>query len=166
MPIPTWSPGQVLVASDVNSWFVPLAVVKGGDQSVTSSTVVVNDTALVVAVASSATYQFSCFISYEGGTQGSSDLKWTWTTPAGTAMIYSATYLSNGGTAQVGDQKAGSDVLAAGTSGATSRTIIMWGTVAVAGTAGNVQLQWAQNASSGTATKVHANSWISLWRFA
>ena len=85
MPIPTWSPGQVLVASDVNSWFVPLAVVKGGDQSVTSSTVVVNDTALVVAVASSATYQFSCFISYEGGTQGSSDLKWTWTTPAGTA---------------------------------------------------------------------------------
>ncbi len=52
------------------------------------------------------------------------------------------------------------------TNGATSRNAMFWGTVVSSSTTGNLQLQWAQNTSSGTATKVHAKSWLILDRIA
>lgn len=167
MGIPTWAAGQVLTASDVNSWFVPLAVYKSADESVTSSTVLQNDDVLLVSVAASASYRFECFINYEGGTQGSSDIKWGWTFPSGLTMRYGADYLSTGGTVQVGAIKIQTDTPTAGSTGAGNlRYIRMHGSVLVSSTAGTLQFQWSQSTSSGTATIVHASSYLMLDRLA
>src|SRR5215472_8894872 len=65
-----------------------VGVVKPTDQSVTSSTVLVNDNALVIPVVANANYKFDLYLDFEGGTSGSSDIKFTWTVPASTTMRY------------------------------------------------------------------------------
>lgn len=164
MAPPTWITGQVLTASDVNSWFVPLAAVKTADQSVTSSTTLVNDTQLLVAVAASATYRLDALIYYTGGTTGSSDLKLGWTVPAGTTITGGADSVANPlAVAQVFMTQ--SSVLFSATNGAGNPfPISLWGTVVTSGTAGNLQLQWAQNTSSATSTIVKTASLLTLLR--
>jgi len=167
MGIPTWSSGQVLTASDVNTWFVPLAVVKSADESVTSSTTVQNDDELVLSVAASCTYAFDLFIIYEGGTQGSSDLKMQYTLPAGATGHLDVVYLdSSGGQHSAGDNTA-SSTWTAGTAGAGNNKLFFGrGIVVISSTAGSLQIQWAQGTSSGTATKVKTNSYMMLRRLA
>ena len=144
----------------------PLAAYKAGDQSVSSSTTLVNDAYLFVSVLANAVYYFSCFLDYQGGTQGSSDIKWAWSVPSGTTMRYTDTHVSTGGSSTVGALSTESTVPTAGTNGSTLRGITMTGTVATSSTAGTLQLQWAQNTSSGTATTVHAQSSLALWQIA
>ncbi len=166
MPIPTWVSGQVLTASDVNAWFVPLFAYKGSDQSKTSNTTMGNDTALVLAAAINTSWKFECFIDYDGGTQGSSDIKWQFTVPAGATMRYYYAGLGTAGGTLAAWSNAG-NVQTAGTNGlGTHRVIYMNGTYVMSGTAGNLQLQWAQNTSSGTATTVYTQSYLQLWRVA
>ena len=165
MPIPVWIPGQVLTASDINNWLVPNAVYKPSDQSVTSSTTLVNDTALILPLLASATYFFQVYLNYEGGTQGSSDIKWGWTVPAGTTMRYTAMYLSTAGAVTIAGTRIETDVVAAGSNGAaTLRGLQMVGQVTVSTTAGNLQMQWAQNTISATSTIVHTGSTLSMQR--
>ena len=58
----------------------------------------------------------------------------------------------------------GTSVVVGSTNGAgTLRAQVMKGSVFVGSTAGTLQLQWAQNTSSGTATIVHAQSYIAMW---
>lgn len=157
--------GQKITAAQLNAFCVPLAVIKPGDQSLASSTTLQNDSALFVPVVASATYLFDCYLDYEGGTLGSSDLKWTWAVPAGAALRYCADWLSTGSTVQVGITHKDTDVLAAGTGGAASLfSVRMTGSLVMGVTAGNLQLQWAQNTSNATATIVHAQSRLALWR--
>jgi len=144
----------------VNSWFVPLVAYKGSDQSVTSSTTPVNDSALFVPLVANATYWFAAFIDYEGGTGGSSDLKWNYTVPAGANMRATASYRNTSGTAVTWNLMNASQSIA-GTNGAGNVLgASVFGTIAMSSTAGNVQMQWAQNTSSGTATIVHTGSVI------
>src|SRR5258708_21076330 len=65
MVAPTWVTGQVLAAADVNSWFVPLVAYKNADQSVTSSTTLVNDSALHLTISAGANYLMHCYLDYE-----------------------------------------------------------------------------------------------------
>jgi hypothetical protein len=151
-------PGQVLFASDVNSWFVPLAAVKGSNQSVTNSTVLVNDSALVVSVAASATYWFQLFCEYEG--VNGADLKWQFTVPAG-ATVHGVTmyHQVSSGLGITWDQFAAATTKTAAGSGAgTAVCMTAFGTCATAGTAGSLQFQFAQNVANATATIVHAGS--------
>ena len=166
MPAPTWTAGQVLAAADVNSWFVGLYAVKTADQSITSSTTLTNDTALFLSVAASATYLLHGFLLYEGGTSGSSDIKWTFTMPAGAALRYS--YVATPPTittAAVVASTAASAATGASTGGpGVLESVMMLGTVVTGVTAGTLQLQWAQNTSSLTSTIMHAQSCLALWR--
>src|SRR5690348_15724965 len=75
----------------------PLAVIKGADESVTSSTTLQNDDALLVTLTANATYVFSLFLNYQGGTQGSSDIKVAWTFPTGTTMRYCRDFVTTAG---------------------------------------------------------------------
>lgn len=166
MAVPTWSVGQVLTASDVNTWFVPLAVIKPSLQSVTSSTALVNDTALLLAMAANASYQLNMFLSFDGGTTGSSDLKISFTLPSGATC---ALQINGYNTASV--DVAGSTVNAGftqalATNGANPRAASLFGTMNTSSTSGNLQLQWAQSTSSGTATRMFANSNIVMQRIA
>src|SRR5262245_15271614 len=80
MAAPTWVSGQVLTASDVNTWFVPIAAVKTANESVTSSTTLQNDDELFVSVAANSTYLVQCYIKCDGAATG--DIKLNWTAPA------------------------------------------------------------------------------------
>jgi hypothetical protein len=166
MPIPTWSVGQVLSASDVNAWFVPLAVIKPTGQPVTSSTALVNDNDLVLPVAASASYLFECVVSFTATSGG--DLKWTWAVPAGASLLYQSLHNEGGGTGLNNSAVSYSDantVPAAG-NGATVESVTMRGNLTLSSTAGNLQLRWAQNASNAGATTVRAQSHLSLQRVA
>lgn len=159
MAIPTWTVGEVLAAADVNSWFVPVAAYRTSTQSVTSSTTLVNDTQLSLAVAANAVYKVELELVYDGDTAG--DLKTGWTTPAG-ATIGDAIALGLSTTAA-----AATDDITSGSSAAPSFGALGAGVkcalkfdfiLTTAATAGTLQFQWAQNASSTTATIMHAGS--------
>jgi hypothetical protein len=167
MAVPVWVPGQVLVASDVNTWFIPLAVVKPGDESATSNTTLHNDAALVLPVAVSSAYEFSCYIFFQAFAGG--DIKWTWTGPAGITLVYDSLHNEGGGTllnASATTYGLASAGQAAGGGAGVNEAIVMRGTCVTGGTAGNLQLQWAQQTSSATATIVKANSHLVLRRIA
>jgi hypothetical protein len=165
MAIPIWTVGEVLASSDVNSWFVPVEAVRTSTQSVTSSTVLVNDTQLLVPVAANASYHFLTYLFYEGGTQGSSDIKVGYAVPAGTTMRYHRIYANTSGLAVNISTLTETDVQGAGTQGAgIACGLTHHGTIVTSATTGNVQLQWAQSTSSATATQVLAQSAILLTR--
>jgi hypothetical protein len=166
MPLPTWSAGQVLTASDVNNYFVPLPVIKTSDQSVTSSTTLINDNALVVTPAVSTSYLFICYLDYEGA-NAAGFLKWQWGVPTGANLRYHAIFVGTGGSPAVNLTYQASDVVAAYTLGAGQLCgATMIGTLVMGSTSGNLQLKWAQNASNGVATTVHAQSALYLQRIA
>lgn len=137
---------------------VPWTDVKPSDQSVTSSTTLVNDNDLRWAVSANTTWFWVCFISYEGGTQGSSDLKFQWSLPSGATLKGAALAASTAGTLTLGHMSGGSTRTAGSNGAGTNLPLVMCGTVTVSSTGGSVIFQWAQSTSSGTATKVHAGS--------
>jgi hypothetical protein len=142
----------------------PQCVIKGADQSVASSTTLQNDNALFLPLVANATYLFDVVLDYEGGTGGSSDLKWTWVLPTGATLRYVFTESSSAGVAAV-NMSAGSAVNTAGTNGAAFlKGVLMKGSVIVGSTAGTAQLQWAQGTANATPTIVHAQSYLALWR--
>ncbi len=142
----------------------PLAVIKGADQSVTSSTVMQNDTALVLPLPANTTWLFDAFLDYEGGTGGSSDMKWTFALPTGATHRYVFIESSAAGVAAV-NMSLGASINTASTNGAAFlKGVLMKGSVIVGSTGGSLQLQWAQNTSSVTPTIVHAQSYLSLQR--
>jgi hypothetical protein len=156
--------GGRILAADIRS-VAPLAVIKGADETVTSSTTLQNDDALVLPVVANGTYIFWCYLDYEGGTQGSSDIKWQWAVPASATLRYWAGYIGTTGTLHGSATITGGTSVSAGTGGTSVLMgAFMKGTLIVSSTAGNIQLEWAQNTSSGTGTIVHAQSELTLWR--
>src|SRR5438045_1226145 len=165
MAVPVVSVGDVLTASFVNTWLLPLAVTQPTSESLASSTALQNDDHLVLAVAASATYEFTCQVFFIAAASPG-DIKWTWSVPAGAAITYQNLHNEGGGTGVGNSALAYGDTdtpFAAG-GGSPTEAMRMTGTLTVAGTAGNVQLRWAQNTSSGTATQVRANSQLILRR--
>ena len=164
MSPPTWVVGQVLSASDVNNWLVPSVAVKTADQSVTSSTTLVNDNELFLPLAASVTYFVQFMIDYEGGTAAASDLKFQWTLPAGSFMRYCYVNRGTGLGASV-TMSTGTSTDISGTNGAGNlEGIAGFGTLVSGSTAGTLQFRWAQNTSSATSTIVHAQSCLMLQR--
>jgi hypothetical protein len=151
--------------------FRDLFVSKGADQTVNNSTVLVNDSALALSVVANAKYILEAYVKYDSGT--TPDIKFAWTGPAGATLdwipntppagatgVNSA--LSVGNTA-IGD---GAAVAAGGVGAGTAVVAHMTGTLTVAGTAGSLQLRWAQNTGDASDTKVLAGSWLRLTRVA
>lgn len=155
--------GRIL--ADTIAAIAPLCVIKPTDESVTSSIVLQDDNALVLPVVADGTYILVCFLDYEGGTGGSSDIKVQWSVPSGSAMRHQPVGAGTGGGAITGFAYAGSTVTSYGTQGAGNLCgLTMIGSVVVGSTAGNVQLLWAQNTSDSTPTIVHAQSFLAMWR--
>lgn len=155
--------GSRILAS-VMGQIAPQAVIKGADQSLASSTTMQNDNALFLPVIANATYLFVCYLDYEGGTRGSSDIKHAWSVPSGGTLRYVKLGNNTSGVAEI-VTLAGATIWPDATNGAGSlQGLLMLGSLIMGSTAGNLQLQWAQNTSSATATIVHAQSLLSLWR--
>ncbi|MEV6436327.1 hypothetical protein [Streptomyces anulatus] len=129
---------------------------KTADQSVTSSTTLVNDSHLVLPVVANATYTLFLMCVFSGGTTG--DIKFSWGVPSGTVLRWVDQTGTSGLAADL-------DVYSA-PGGTTQVGLQIWATVVTSGTAGNIQFRWAQNASDATATIVRANSQLCLDRVA
>lgn len=123
------------------------------------------DPDLSLSVAASATYVLEGYLNYEGGTLGASDLQ---------IVLHSVgtlRYQVVGGNPSAAPVIAGTivggEAVALGTTGATNlKAALIRGTIINASGSGTLALWWAQNTSNGTATILHAGSWISLRRIA
>lgn len=133
---------------------------KTADEGV-SGTSFQDDDHLFVALAANATYRFICQFLYNAPAAG--DLKTQFTVPASTTGELKA-WAVGSGVAAAADLAAITSTTVFDGSGLGSAAQL-FGTVTTAGTAGNMRLQWAQNASSGTTT-LYAGSFFEVTRVA
>jgi hypothetical protein len=162
--------GQLLVRSgtDIIGRTHPLPVKsrKTSDQNVVNnSTVLTNVTDLVVAVAANTAYEFEAWIMF--GVNTTADAKFAFTCPAGATLewSYAATYVAVDGTTpnQAGRVTGSGTALAIGVTG--SNAVLIKGTLVVAGTSGNLQLQAAQNTATVANLVVASGSFIKATPF-
>jgi len=132
---------------------------KTAAEDVTSSTVYQNDDDLKFNIGASEVWTFKAVLGVDGGTTG--DIKFQFTVPASATgkVIYCLA-----SAAQAADNNKGGDITVSvgmGLDGSgTENSVLIEGIVVNSTNAGTVQLQWAQNASSATATSVNAGSYI------
>jgi hypothetical protein len=145
--------GQILTAALLIAG-VPIAVRKTADQTVNNSTVLVNDSELFWTPPVSTTYQLRLVLYYNSGTVP--DIKAGWSLPAGATLTWGALYVNTaGGLTVIGNLGAGT--LSIGGLGAEANAEFH-GILTMGSTAGNVQLQWAQDTANASNTIVRANS--------
>ena len=143
----------------------PLEVIKGADETVSTLTLQ-NDDALFLAVAANAQYDFLCFLDYEGGTLGSSDLKAQFTVPGGAALKYQALAQGTAGTQVSYGIRTAATANAFGTGGSGAAFgATMFGSL-ITSLAGTLQLQWCQNSGTLVNTTVHSGSKLVLLQVA
>ena len=167
MALKTFVTGEVLTASDVNRYLVnTITVRKTSTESVTSSTTLQDDDQLTASVEANRTYEVVGQLIFDGGTTG--DLKFIFAVPTSAALYCVITYPT-----QLADTTIGGNATITfvdstiethvGTIGlASTQGLSFTGLLAVAGTAGTFKLRWAQEVSSGTATRLGIGSYFSL----
>ena len=159
MPVPTWVVGQVLSASDVNSWFVPLAGVKSANQTISSQTTFVNDADMRLAVAANSTYMFHVYMRYSSGT--GQDWKTSFTVPSGASAHFQRIGQDGGGNfGSAGDFNDTNSITSQGNGVGVIMNAQFMGVLTTAGSAGNLIFQWAQNTSGAFNTTLYANSYL------
>lgn len=120
---------------------------KSSDESVTSSTTLQTDNELALTLTGGGLYRFTC-----------------WLYVTGTTAKLSFTF---GGSAQWSEPNGGTVVTASGTTvTAAAGGWLIAGTITAASAGDTLQLEWAQNSSSGTATTVKAGSILTAVRLA
>ena len=151
-------------------------IAKTADETVTSSATLQNDDHLVLPVVANAVYTFALDLYMIDTADFVGDFKMSFTCPAG------ATFDMHGSGAHITDLSAGTSSngewiakLATASAGAnltfgcgnTSATgVRVYGRLVMSSTAGNLQLQWAQNAADASGTTLKAGSYMSMTRVA
>lgn len=131
-----------------------------------SSTVLQNVTDLAIALPTAGVFQFEGRLFYEATTVA--DIKFAWTIPAGANMRWGINALGPGGVNPIYTAITGSGTATpVGALGIGSILMALFsGEVTMGGTAGNLQLQAAQNTSEASATTVVERSFMEVWRTA
>jgi len=167
----TWSVGETLTAANFNTHVRDNSRAtwreiarKSVTQSVTSSTVLVNDDALFIPVTGTEVWAFEFRILCDGASAG--DIKTAFTFPASgdlQAMGFgpSVTDVTSFVIQRYSTTTSPTATVTYGTNAANDWMVVtVKGVYINGGTGGNLQFQWAQAASSGTATRVKANSQV------
>ena len=136
----------------------PTIVRKTANETVNNSSVLQNDDHLLKALAANEVWLFEAVLWYTSG--ATPDIKLAWTVPAGATLAWSTL---NGVNAAGASWEGGAAESTSGTardfaSGAGTRLTHVVGYVANGATAGNLQLQWAQNTANASDTIMLANS--------
>jgi hypothetical protein len=156
--------GAAWTLYDPNVQHIP----KSATESVTSSTTLQNDDHFVFSMQANAKYEMEAFLFYDGAADPAGGLKMSFTGPASSSMTWCNFGANQGAPSSYNVVVEG--IAAAGrvvaTNGATVMSCRPAGTVTTAGTAGNLQFQWAQGTSNVTATRILADSWMRLTRVA
>lgn len=167
MAIPVFNTGQVLTAAHVNDWLRgPLWVRKTSDQALANDTSVQDDSELVISVDSNVRYHAEFFVLYRSSP--GNDMKINLRVPSG-AIFRGYAFRPMGGAADTFDHDLNTwnedtQLAAGGIGSATDIVFMIRGLLSIAGTAGTVAVQWAQQAGGATATTVRAGSFIALQR--
>ena len=135
---------------------------KASSETVNGSSTLQNDDDLVVAVGTNQIWEMFLWARYTSGT--TPDIKFAWTIPA-SAVMWRVAFRKSTTYGWV-DPTNDSTAIVADGDGATEREYLERVFVTTAGTAGNVQLQWAQNTSDASDTIVLAGSRLLAFRIA
>lgn len=140
---------------------------KTSDTPRDSTTTFADDPDITLSVAANAVYEMSGVMVFDG--DSAADFKQQFTTPAGAGYGLSMTGQDQNATFTVGsvitDLQTSSQIW--GCVGVGIRmTCSFTGIMTTSGTAGNLTLQWAQNASNATATTLKAGTYLRLQRIA
>ncbi|MFG2995542.1 hypothetical protein [Streptomyces sp. NPDC048340] len=139
----------------------------------TSSTVNVNDTALLLPLEVNATYTVSGLLLYSAHQDG--DIRIGWSGPSAATFQWICHAQNAGGTSGISTgvvvdlQNIGAGTFPLGgadTGNTTVMTGLLAGRVVTSATAGNLQLNWAQRVSHATSSIMRAGSWIQAQRVA
>jgi len=125
-----------------------LKAVKSADETIDTSTVMQNDDELVVAVQANTTYKFVLILMINS--VAAADFKWQMALPAGASGDSINGIHRQDAFVSITDITASHTL----TSNAVDEAIVVTGRIIIAGTAGNAQLQWAQNTSNAGDTTV------------
>lgn len=164
-----FSVNEYLTEADVNSFLSQQVVaVKSANESVTSSTTLQDDNHLLVTVQPNTNYWLDMMLITDGAVGG--DIKLSIVVPSGTArwmtsgldVAATATLANVNRRSLTGGTSTGADV---GTIASGTWTIIPpAGIIRIGASGGTVKLQWAQNTSSATATRILSGSIMRLLR--
>ena len=146
MAPPTWTVGQVLTSSDVNSWFVPLVAYKTSVTTRSSSTKS-NDPDLSVTLAANAVYRVVAGINYTG----SVGIATGWTTPGSASGAYVMGF-NLSGTGELTNGYAWTATPTGGAAGAGSSGLAITGMIATGGSGGTFAFQWASSVGGTNVT--------------
>ncbi|MEU4781874.1 hypothetical protein [Micromonospora sp. NPDC023633] len=169
MPI-DFPPGTP-ITPDLLARLVPVWARKTLDQSVTNSTTLVGDTALVVDVLAGAEYDVEAKIIYEAPV--ANDFKYNFSWPSGSFFPWGVMQLIASAGSNTGDlapfafgNPTPGDFFVAGGGGVGNQLLaLVKGTLIVGPTAGKLQLQFAQGAvGAGTSAVCKAGSTLMLRR--
>jgi hypothetical protein len=147
---------------------LPVTIRKPANQTVTSSTTLVDDTHFAFPVAANAVYALESYLIFTGAASPAGGLKMQFTGPAGATMTWTNFGTNGAGVGTLTDYNVVAESIssgaprAVGTNAGTVMTCRPVGTVITAGTSGTLQFRWAQNASDATPTLVGVNSWMRL----
>jgi hypothetical protein len=152
----TWSSGETLTAANFNAHIrdnlgaVPHIIPKSADETVSASTTMQDDDHLFLAIGASDIWQIHLFLWHSASSTG--HLKITFTGPTSSTFMAIGRGVDTGGST-FGQQNIRSAADSAGFfSGTTNQISTVDGVIVGGGTAGNFQLQWAQNSATGTTT--------------
>jgi len=126
-------------------------VAKPANETVNGSDTLQDDDDLVLAIKANEVWSFTLYLRYNSGT--TPDFKFKFTVPSGTTMQFASSYHGNGGYDET-------DTLTMDGFGADNWSTILTGTIVASTTPGDVTLQWAQNTSTASDTKVLKGSYI------
>lgn len=153
MAVPTWSVGEVLTASDVNSWFVPLAAYKTSATTRTTLTVTLDPDLQITLPAPNAVYEVHAGIGYNCSSGG---INFNFPIPSGTNGIFEVN-----GDLPAAVQNNWNVPVAANSS--TTGALLIKGLLAVGATTGTFGFAWASN-SGPAALAVSAYSYLTARR--
>ena len=130
------------------------------DESVTNSTTLQNDDNLKISLAANDAYEFSGML-FVSSTNATPDVKVTFTVPSGATIRWFGEGFGDGYSVSADCVEAsGTTFTITLAANSALATVKFNGIVVNSPTAGNLQLQWAQNASNAAAVKVEARSFL------
>lgn len=137
---------------------------KTANETVTSSTTPQDDDHLFFPLAADALYLFKAVLIYSAATAG--DARFGFAAPPGATIQFGIQGVgSDGTTPRVSAADSATTLSVGGLVDETTKLIAtLNGLVVTGGTSGDLQLQWCQSVTNGTATTLYANSFLEVQR--
>ena len=133
-----------------------IAVRKTSDETVNNSNTLQDDDDLVIAVGANEVWYFEALLLCSSNT--TADYKFNVTVPSGATLTW--VLLGPLNTDDTPSVSAGAGIAGNQDIGGAAVRIMIRGMLRVSSTAGNLQLQWAQNTANASDTKVLTDSWL------